>query len=115
MAERRIFQAIDVTCSSTRQEELLLSANELRAVAVVLWRILRLYWCFGSSKGLKCEWAIVQIHWICLIELPIQVNCREGRPLAVRKETVLIKRDQDLIPCPHRSESALGSCAFVLC
>ncbi len=39
MAERRIFPAIDVTVSSTRQEERLLSADELRAVAVVRRRM----------------------------------------------------------------------------
>jgi len=39
LAERRIFPAIDVTASSTRQEERLLSANELRAMAIVRRRM----------------------------------------------------------------------------
>ncbi len=39
LAERRIFPAIDVTASSTRQEERLLSEDELRAMAIVRRRM----------------------------------------------------------------------------
>jgi transcription termination factor Rho len=39
LANQRIFPAIDVTASSTRQEERLLSPNELRAMAVVRRRM----------------------------------------------------------------------------
>ncbi len=39
LAERRIFPAIDVTASSTRQEERLLSAEELRAMAIIRRRM----------------------------------------------------------------------------
>jgi transcription termination factor Rho len=39
LADRRIFPAIDVTQSSTRQEERLLSANELKAMSIVRRRM----------------------------------------------------------------------------
>ncbi len=39
LAQRRIFPAIDVTASSTRQEERLLSAEELRAMAIMRRRM----------------------------------------------------------------------------
>jgi transcription termination factor Rho len=39
LAQRRIFPAIDVTASSTRQEERLLSAEELRAMAILRRRM----------------------------------------------------------------------------
>lgn len=39
LADRRIFPAIDLAASSTRQEERLLSANELRAMAIVRRRM----------------------------------------------------------------------------
>jgi transcription termination factor Rho len=39
LAERRIFPAIDVTISSTRQEERLLSADELRAMSIIRRRM----------------------------------------------------------------------------
>lgn len=39
LADRRIFPAIDVTASSTRQEERLLSPKELRAMAIVRRRM----------------------------------------------------------------------------
>lgn len=39
LADRRIFPAIDVTVSSTRQEERLLSPDELRAMAIVRRRM----------------------------------------------------------------------------
>ena len=39
LAERRIFPAIDVTTSSTRQEERLLSPDELRAMAIIRRRM----------------------------------------------------------------------------
>jgi transcription termination factor Rho len=39
LAQRRIFPAIDVTTSSTRQEERLLSAEELRAMAIMRRRM----------------------------------------------------------------------------
>jgi transcription termination factor Rho len=42
LAERRIFPAIDVTVSSTRQEERLLSPDELRAMAIVRRRMAEL-------------------------------------------------------------------------
>ncbi|GLV57623.1 hypothetical protein KDH_44590 [Dictyobacter sp. S3.2.2.5] len=39
LADRRIFPAIDITTSSTRQEERLLSAEELRAMSIVRRRM----------------------------------------------------------------------------
>jgi transcription termination factor Rho len=53
MAERRIFPAIDVSVSSTRQEERLLSADELRAAAIVRRRMADLPQREGSEQVIR--------------------------------------------------------------
>ncbi|MBE3561302.1 MAG: transcription termination factor Rho [Ktedonobacteraceae bacterium] len=53
LAERRIFPAIDVLASSTRQEERLLSADELRAMTVVRRRMANLPRREGAEQMLK--------------------------------------------------------------
>ncbi len=50
LAERRIFPAIDVMASSTRQEERLLSADELRAMAIIRRRLADLSRRDGASQ-----------------------------------------------------------------
>ncbi|HLG64159.1 MAG TPA: transcription termination factor Rho [Ktedonosporobacter sp.] len=53
LADRRIFPAIDVTVSSTRQEERLLSATELRAMAIVRRRMADLPRREGAEQVLR--------------------------------------------------------------
>ncbi|QBD81259.1 transcription termination factor Rho [Ktedonosporobacter rubrisoli] len=50
LADRRVFPAIDVSASSTRQEERLLSPNELRAMAIVRRKMADLPRLSGSEQ-----------------------------------------------------------------
>jgi transcription termination factor Rho len=53
LADRRIFPAVDVSVSSTRQEERLLSAEELRATAIVRRRMADLPRLDGTEQVLR--------------------------------------------------------------
>jgi transcription termination factor Rho len=50
LADRRIFPAVDVNVSSTRQEERLLSPTELRAMSIVRRRMADLPRCDGAEQ-----------------------------------------------------------------
>ncbi|MBV9256817.1 MAG: transcription termination factor Rho, partial [Ktedonobacteraceae bacterium] len=53
LADRRIFPAIDVKVSSTRQEDRLLSADELRAMSIVRRRMADLPRVDGAEQVMR--------------------------------------------------------------